>query len=214
MAVDPALTPGFRVSPLPVRKILLSVGIAALVYFVLVRKGYAWTIGKKPAIPDTFENREWLARILMTEQSFYGVSIGYLEWAGIAWVAINRAEKKGKTIRQIVDSARWFGSTPPDRLYSDTLLSKGNGPAAVAFANRLFEGRALNPIAQRQSFLHPGGMKRCEAAGRSPGEVANDYICAPMDKFGYRWVPQWIVSPTQGGVAVNEPQVAGNAVFA
>lgn len=164
-----------------------------------------------PELPDTPENREWLARILMTE---HNNPKSKTEWLGIAWVAINRAVSQGKTIRQVVDTSAWFGASPPDRLYGNALLTKGRGPEAVALADKIFEGDTSNPIGKREKFVHPGGMPKCSAFEWVTRAKTQTRACRYVPGYGMRWMPYWITAPMYGGTATNFPLRQGAAVFA
>ena len=177
----------------------------------------AWYLGRgdKPPIPDTPENREWLARVLMTEQSFAKHPINYDEWGGIAWVAINRAARKGHgSIKKAVLTSGWFGATPPARMRSGKLLTSGRGPLAVEYVNRIFDGRETNPIGKRWHFVHPCGMPRCSKTEWVRRAKTKTRKCQWIWGCGTRWMPLWAVAKSAGGKAQFDPQRTGAAVFA
>jgi len=183
-------------------------GLAAIIGWLTLRTLLRYT--RRPPIQDTAENREWLARILMTEAAFRGEP-DYKEWAGISWVAINRAIKAGHgRIRPIVDASGWFGKAPPSRMYGRDLLTKGNGPKAVAFVNSLFEGKVGNFISSRRLFFHITGMPKCNRAGVKSGR----YICIDYGEHGKHKAPLWGVHPSDGGSAKTNPLRGKRTVFA
>lgn len=188
----------------------LLIGLGAGVLVLAISRAASATV--RVPISKTPENVEWLARVLMVEQSASGREPPWDEWAGIAWVAINRAAKLNASIREVLlreSYPVWFGASPPDRLYADDLLLKGNGPKALTFADRVLDGQVENPIGVRISFVHPKGLARCEQAG----VLESRRICV-MTSAGLRWLPVWAVSKDDGGVAKLDPMQHGAAVFA
>jgi hypothetical protein len=197
------------------RKLILigsGVGVGGVIVWLLLSRK-RWT-GK-----FTDEDVEYLARILVVEAG------GHKEdWPGIAWVAVNRARRnyggRGTTIKDQVDTPRWFGSagvgyqkvhtgrTPSGR----PLLGGQVGRDARAFARAVLDGRVPSPIGDRISFVHYSGMRRCRES--EVGEVSGRFICDDHPRYGPRWVPKWIVSPDKGGVARSEPVDVGRATFA
>ena len=166
--------------------------------------------GDKPPVADTPGNREWLARVLMTEQSFPGRGVNYGEWGGIAWVAINRAARRSTTIKKAVLTSDWFGTSPPARMVSKSLLTRGNGPKAVAFADAVFDGRTRNRIGSRWHFVHVAGFKRCDRVG---ADLSNKFVCTST-RAGLRRLPRWSVAKGEvGGRAGYRPIEIGAARF-
>ena len=178
----------------------------------------AWWLWRRrparPPVPDTAENREWLARILMTEQSFHNRAPDESEWLGIAWVAINRAARGSGRIRDVVDGRAWFGAASPPRLVSATILTSGNGPHAVALSAAIFEGRLRNPIGRREHFIHVAPFSRCMSEGAVSGG-RGQFVCARVDGYGLRRIPRWAVGrDSPGGRAQFPPVRVGTALYA
>ncbi len=184
--------------------------LVALIGWAVLRSFIRYA--RRPPIPDTAENREWLARILMTEAAFRGEP-DYEEWAGISWVAINRALRSGTgRVRVVVDTSSWFGKAPPARMYPDSLLRTGNGPKAVAFVNAIFEGKVANFIGDRWHFFHISGMPTCSqtwAKNASGSRICIDY----GGDLGKHWAPKWGVHPFDGGSAKNSLVLGKRTVF-
>ena len=170
------------------------------------------TLLRKPGIPDTPENREWLARVMMTEQAFGGKEPDYREWAGIAYIAINRSKRTNKSIRQVVHASDWFGADPPARMTSGSLLRTGNGPLAWAFANAIFDGKVWNPVGPRWHFIHIAPFDPCSEPG---AHLSDKFVCADTGpRYGTRKIPRWSVARSQpGGRADYLPVNVGTARF-
>lgn len=207
--------------------------VGALGIFLFAKRAFAWR-GGKPKIPDTPENREYLTRILLVEA---GDTLDRDEWAAIAYVAVNRAERwyataerkirQGKElslwarehypnrgVKAVVDAVGWFGSDEPrGRLNSPELLGHTLAGRMRSFADDVFDGRIKNPIGPRTMFVHPSGMKACGAEGVSKTSSGETRVCRST-AFGLRWIPDWAISSTEGGRAENEPVEEGRAVFA
>jgi hypothetical protein len=158
------------------------------------------------------------------------------EWAGVAWVALNRARRQGKTVRQVVVSDSWTGTGAAARDWQVT-IQQGRGyrspmgrispvdqprwQKAVEFARAVLAGEVPNPIGEREGYVHPGGMPRCrfadgtglrwEAGGLVPvvNQAEASHVCQ-----GGRALPVWVVAADEGGAARTEPVEVGRAVFA
>lgn len=206
---------------------LLVVGGALLGYSLL-----RWVFARArrfAAALATPSNQEWLARILLTEA---GDIDDEEEWAGIAWVAMNRAAQwkaqvEGKmargealsswalenypdsSVRAVVATSGWFGDTPPARLSSDGILQGRRAAHALEFAGRLLSGVVSNPVGDRTHFVHPSGMPRCGPEG----ERTKSRVCR-QTAYGLRWMPYWAIDPVEGGSAEYTPVGQGRAVFA
>lgn len=190
-----------------------GLGVALLAWRALARAR------RRPGIPDTDENREWLVRLLWAEQAFGGVPAGRLsqenvdEWAAIAWVALNRAESPawaGDSVRAVVDSSGWWGTSPPDRLRTSwsTLASWRHFHEAVLLVDRIFAGWVPRLIGDRDHWIHPAAFPAC--AGGPGTEASGRSLCAET-QFGVRRIPRWSVSVDEGGTSVRAPLAVGTA---
>lgn len=206
--------------------------LAGVALFLLAKKASAWTGAGKPRIPDTPENRDWLTRLLLTETGDVGDKE---EWAAIAYVAINRAEawqatadrklRQGKplsawavqhypnmAIKAISDTSGWFGSTPPEKFTSGTILTHPRAGKVRSFVDDIFDGAIANPIGPRKMFVHPGGMPECGVPAGTKNRDGSR-VCRETE-FGYRWIPIWAIPSEEGGRAEYDPQKEGRAIFA
>lgn len=133
-----------------------------------------------------------LARMLIAETGFTSAKN---EMAQIVFVAVNRARRNGKTLREVV--------TPPGTptwntgaLYRKRFVEATQNPrfsAARAFVQDVLDGAYVNSGAT--SFIHPAGMPTppCSSNRVEASTIA-----------GVRCIPDWI---TKG-------RVVGSAMFA
>lgn len=181
--------------------ILLVVGGGLLTYSFL-----RWAFRRRSPVSVSVENQEWLARILLTEA---GDIDDEEEWAGIAWVALNRAAAANTTVREVVATKAWFGAAPPARLFSAGILEGRRAAHALEFAGRVLAGEVENPIGDRTHFVHPSGMPRCD----SEGAATRSRVCR-RTYYGLRQMPYWAIDSAEGGSAEYTPEGHGRAVFA
>ena len=149
----------------------------------------------------TDEDIEYLARVLIMET---GLARDPTEMVGIAWVAVNRALGKKKSIRQVVATTSWPGGGArgnsfveaiqmdrPGRTSSNLHSAPVGHPnigKARELAKNVLRGSKSNPIGPRKHFVHPSGL---------PGSL-----------------PSWVVSKSAGGAAEFEPLKVAGALFA
>lgn len=144
------------------------------------------------------EDVEYLARMTILEAGGIGPSE---EWAGIMWVAMNRAKTKGRTVKSIVTDCRFPGCSSRGYSYVEAVAAPGGvgyrsphghrspldhreWPHALDFATKLADGQIDNPIGPREHFFHPGGMPRCEVEGER--NSSGTRIC-----HNGHWWPLW-----------------------
>ena len=156
----------------------------------------------------TVEDEEYLAKVIVKEA---GDTSAGPEWGGIAWVAINRANRKKVSIKDVVAVTSWPGGGPRGRAFvadikSDRPMESSRYPSALDIASSILRGEVPNPIGKRRHFVHKRGLKRCNAP---EGTKIGKFIC-----IGGRKLPAWIVGKAQGGLAGYTPIDVGRATFA
>ena len=154
------------------------------------------------------EDVEYLARVLMMEAASRPDSP---EWAGIAWVAVNRAlDWSPHTIRGQVARIRWPGGGERGRAFVERIQGsyptrQRTYPQALAFAERVLTGQVPSPVGRRKHFVHRRGMKDC-----INGTCGGTLLCVSG-----KCIPVWAVSKDlPGGRAEYQPVVVGRATFA
>lgn len=200
--------------------LLIPAGIATGLYLAFGRKKSPNQPGQPGDIPIPttgwgMEDREYLARVLIMEA---GDIASGPEWAGIAWVAVNRATRRKVSIRDVVAATSWIGGGDDAKDYLEALVS---GPGYVTagdrrspldhsrfseaydFAGNVLTGQVKNPIGKRENFVHPRGLEKCAWSGPQ-----GKYYC--LDGLRY---PIWAISTSMGGKAPYEPLKIGRAVF-
>ena len=174
--------------------------------------------GLMVAVKDKYEIRnediEYLSRLFLVE-----AGSNENEWPAIGYVAINRARtnfaSRGTTIRSQVDTPSWFGGSGPgyDRIHTGEGLVAYNSELrkkARKKAEKMLANKEENPIGNRMHFVHYSGLQRCS----TPGILDSRWMCHKHPDFGYRRVPRWIVSRSEGGNAMYEPIHIERATFA
>lgn len=156
---------------------------------------------------------EWLARMFTMEVG--DIDPGP-EWAGVGYVARNRALRNGKGLREVVYSPSWIGTGPDGRDYL-SIMGQNEGRSArgrlapptharwqkaLGFAKQVLLGAVENPIGTRRSYVHPRSLE--PASGPAPKGV--------MVREGKLW-PVWAVAKAEGGKAEQAPLEVGRAVF-
>jgi len=168
------------------------------------------TTGERKWTPQDID---WLRRMLVLEVG--DIDPGP-EWAGVAYVAVNRAIKGNKSIEAVVHANAWIGSGPDATDYLGIMgANQGKSPKgrpappihprwgiSEAFAKGVLAGTVPNPIGKRTSYVHYRSLK--PANGKPPGDF--------MDFQGKR-APKWVVPKSAGGLAVNDPLTVGRATF-
>ena len=169
----------------------VGLGVAAL-------GGILWYVvrgrARSPLRPGTNQNQaaEWIARVLLAET---GLRASPAELAGIASVAVNRANKWNTTIQDVVlgrvrGHSVWNNSAQFHAAVASA-PRRANWRQAYAFAQKVVSGAVRSPIGpERIMFVHP---KTQRALGRQ--------------------MPSWAISRSQGGTARTEPLMVGNALF-
>jgi len=157
--------------------------MSTAVYVVLGALAYV-LFATRPPPAQGISDAEWLARVAVEEAGGGGQGE---EWHGIMFVALNRAERSGKTLEETIASTSWFGGGSRGRravaeILSDHPLEHSNYPAALATAQQLLAGMVPNPIGERRHFFHPGGMPSCDV----DGEWYDGKLCVD----GKLW-PRW-----------------------
>jgi hypothetical protein len=183
---------------------LLPIGVGAGLAYLIVRERN----GK--------EDAEYLARMTILEAGGIGPSE---EWAGIMWVAMNRAKTQGRSVKSIVTDCRFPGCSSRGYSYVEAVAAPGGvgyesphghhspldhreWPQALDFATKLVQGKIENPVGPREHFFHPGGMPRCSAEGA--WNERRNRICHQG-----HWWPLWGFAE----YAENPPIRLGRAVF-
>lgn len=171
-----------------------------------VEGSYSTPFWRAPSIED----EQYLAKVIVKEAGDIGPS---MEWAGIAWAAVNRANARKRSIKNVVAVLSWPGGGPRGRAFvenikSNALTRHARYPEALQIAASLLRGEIPNPIGSRTHFVHKrqGGFKKCNSPTGT--KIGKKFIC----ENGIR-VPIWSVSKTLGGVAKIEPLDIGRATF-
>lgn len=188
----------------------IGLGIAAALMFTRQGRGH------RPVVP--MEDAEYLARVAILETGGGGPPE---EWAGVMNVALNRAEHRGQTVRQVVTNCNWPGCSSRGRAFVEAVAAPGgvgyrsehghgappdhrNWPMMMAFAQQVIIGAVENPIGPRRHFFHPGGMPSCGELAPGEWNESGSRICVE-GKLWPRWsMPQYAEYP---------PMRVGRAVF-
>ena len=136
-------------------------------------------------IPHTAADVDALTRTLLAETSFHQEPA---EMAAILWVAITRARVNARSIAVTVTppgSPTWNGSRQFRQRWNEAPQWRQWGRAR-AFVQEVLSGAWPNQIGNRQHFLHPAGMPRCNSDRSCPsGRVCADTTAGP------RCLPRW-----------------------
>jgi len=174
-------------------------------------------LGKR-ALELSDEDVEYLARVVIMEHAQVGPGE---EWAGIMWVALNRAAGKGKTVREVVVTSAWPGGGARGQAYVEAIQQSGGEgyrsgyghrappdssywSEALSFARQVVDRQVDNPIGPRKHFFHPGGMPGCGNLAEGEWNETGSRCCVD----GRLW-PAWGM-PEQ---AEFPPIRVGTAVF-
>ena len=169
----------------------------------------------------TAEDEEYLAKVIVKESGDKGPS---KEWAGIGWVAVNRANRKKRSIKKVVGVTSWPGGGSRGKAFvedilSDKPLEHRRFPQALEIASSLLRGEIPNPIGPRWHFVHKRSLSRTNKPDGTliPGKVSEKTGRKGGDRiaFGGRALPVWIVSrKKKHGKAMYEPLKVERATFA
>lgn len=159
----------------------------------------AWLSSSGPGAADA------IARAIVVELRGKGTRA---EHAGIAYVAINRAQAWGAPVVDVIYSrvpGRAVWGSRPERY--NPLLEQVDPQskaykAAFEVAQAALAGREPNPIGGRRAFVHPSHRGYREPGGSRVG--------TDVPGLGRRWLPSWAVSRNEpGGQASYEPMDVG-----
>jgi hypothetical protein len=156
---------------------------------------------------DVAEDREYLARLLIMQDV-----LTQDEWAGIAWVALNRIhEGQCDTMRECVTSSNWSTNEERrarvaapagwvDRWGHPSPPDSPRWSEALEFASAVLAGEIPNPIGERRHFIHPESLHTCI----DEGVITGEYICQDGRKY-----PLWAVP----GYSEHEPIMIHRTLF-
>ena len=149
-----------------------------------------------------------LTRTLIVETSFLRTNHPENEFAGICYVAINRAKKHNRNLKDtLFPPGKPTWNNDPKGRFSDRWNKAHTHPnfgAAKAFVERLLIKKEIpNPIEDCTNFVHPRGLGPCNASSPCKGKrKCVDGRCLPV----------WSVPISAGGTAKKVITV-GKAVF-
>ena len=168
-------------------KLALAGGIAATLALLLVTRRARAALPSPGGLGDL----DALTRMLIAETGF---ARDEDEMAQIVFVALNRADRYGKTVAEIVDPSGRSPTWNMGERYLERFEDAPRNPrwdAAQGFVSEVLGGGYRNLGAT--SFVHPGGMPEPPCSG--------DRI-ATSTEYGERCLPPWIVEGTLVGGAL------------
>jgi len=147
-----------------------------------------------------------LTRTLVVETSYLTAHHPEAEFAGVCWVAINRARNAGRSLQDTLyppGKPNWNGSSTFAQRWSSA-HTHPNFNAAKVFVDRLLIKKEIpNPIQDCTNFVHPKGLKACNISSPCKGK---------RKCVGGRCLPLWSVPVDAGGTAKKVITI-GKAIF-